>query len=220
MPNAESIQSICPDCIDELTILESAFPDEMKLDLCNGGINVDVLLVPGVIGVPVNVCLKLRVFLSPKVFFIVNKYFQYPRVSPVAELHDPVGLSDSDLTKLKTAIQEVIRSLAGDCVIFPLIDCCREFISNNIPSVECSICLDGFQTEEEVYRSQCNHFFHKNCLSEYHSSLFNIHETELCAILEKNPHCPKKMRPVLKFPCPLCKTELSPLIDVPKSSTI
>lgn len=54
--------------------------------------------------------------------FIVIEYFQYPRVSPVVELRSPVGISDSNLSKLETGIQEVIRSLAGDLVIFSLID--------------------------------------------------------------------------------------------------
>nr|CDS33196.2 hypothetical transcript [Hymenolepis microstoma] len=157
----------------------------------NDCVNVCILVTPGVVGVP------------------------YPRISPLFELLDPVGLSDPDLAKLESEIKEVLHSLIGECVIFSVVDCCREFISSNIPSVDCSICFEGFQREEDVNRSICNHFFHNLCLSDYHKNLLNTYQSELVAILAKNPHCPKEMRPVLKFPCPLCKTELPPLIGVP-----
>lgn len=64
--------------------------------------------------------------------------------------------------------------------------------------MDCSICLDSFRTEDEVYRSCCNHFFHKGCLSEYHSNLLKTHAIELAGILAKNPYCPKDMRPQLR----------------------
>ncbi|KAM3176212.1 hypothetical protein ACTXT7_006944 [Hymenolepis weldensis] len=158
----------------------------------NEGVYVNILVTPGVVGGPVNVCFELRVLISP----------EYPRVSPLVELLDPVGLSDSDLTKLESDIKDVLHSFAGECVIFSLIDFCREFVSSNIPSVDCSICFEDFQREEDVNRSLCNHFFHNTCLLNYHSSLLSTYQSELGVILEKNPHCPKEMRPVLRVILP------------------
>ncbi|VDL60082.1 unnamed protein product [Hymenolepis diminuta] len=154
----------------------------------NEGVYVNILVTPGVVGGPVNVCFKLRVLISS----------EYPRISPLVELLDPVGISDSDLSKLESDIKDVLHSSAGEYVIFSLIDFCREFVSSNIPSVDCSICFENFQREEDVNRSFCNHFFHNKCLLDYHNNLLSTYQSELGAILEKNPHCPKEMRPILR----------------------
>ncbi|CDS40967.1 ring finger protein 25 [Echinococcus multilocularis] len=165
------------------------------------------LYAQGVCEIPVNVLLSLDVFCPS----------EYPLLPPAVKVVGTVGLSDSALSKLQSNIAAVIDSCQKDHVIFPLIECCRDFISSNVPSVDCSICFDAFQTEDQVYRSRCNHFFHKECLVGYHNNLLNTHKNQIAALLVKNPYCPRDMRPQLKFPCPVCKTELPSMVDIPES---
>ncbi|VDD74419.1 unnamed protein product [Mesocestoides corti] len=187
-----------PDLGDELMLLKSAFPTELTINsrfgffifrnvvfVSDQGLLLTVQITPGVSNVPVNVLFALKIFCPLK----------YPSVSPVVTISDPVGLSDSALSDLQSDIAAIIESHETELVIFPLIECCRDFISGNIPSVDCSICFDAFQTESDVYRSRCNHFFHKACISAYHDSFRNAHNHEMALLLAKNPHCPKEMRP-------------------------
>uniref|UniRef100_A0A5K3ESP9 RING-type domain-containing protein n=1 Tax=Mesocestoides corti TaxID=53468 RepID=A0A5K3ESP9_MESCO len=195
-----------PDLGDELMLLKSAFPTELTINSSDQGLLLTVQITPGVSNVPVNVLFALKIFCPLK----------YPSVSPVVTISDPVGLSDSALSDLQSDIAAIIESHETELVIFPLIECCRDFISGNIPSVDCSICFDAFQTESDVYRSRCNHFFHKACISAYHDSFRNAHNHEMALLLAKNPHCPKEMRPKFEFLCPLCKTILHPAVDLPE----
>eukprot|EP00108_Taenia_solium_P004441 TsM_000200100 transcript=TsM_000200100 gene=TsM_000200100 len=185
---AALIKSTFPNFADEILFLKSAFPTETTLCICDHGINLNIMVTPGVCVFPVNVLLGLDVFCP----------LEYPLLPPAVKVVGPVGLSDSALSKLQSNIAAVIDSCEKDYVIFPLIECCRYFISSNIPSVDCSICFDAFQTEEEVQRSRCNHFFHKECLSQYHNNLLNTYKNEMAALLAKNPFCPKELQPKLK----------------------
>ncbi|VDK82921.1 unnamed protein product [Dibothriocephalus latus] len=103
---------------------------------------------------------------------------------------------------------------AGEFAWSLLHECCREFIASNIPSIDCAICFDAFQREEDVYRSRCDHFFHKECIFTYHMNLTEEYSRDLAEILSKNPHCPLDFRPKLKFPCPLCKTNLPQVVRI------
>nr|VZI39630.1 unnamed protein product [Spirometra erinaceieuropaei] len=186
----------------ELELLRETFPDALSVQDLGHGHSISLVINPAVETNNVQVSVQLNIFCP----------VTYPSEAPTFSLRNALGLSDIDVEQLHNLLVSIIEASRGDLVLFPLIECCREFVASNTPSIDCAICFEAFQQEEDVYRSPCDHFFHKKCISTYHTNLADEYSHELAEILSKNPHCPPDIRPELKFPCPLCKTNLQQFV--------
>ncbi|EUB63519.1 hypothetical protein EGR_01601 [Echinococcus granulosus] len=113
---AALIKSAFPNFADEILFLRTAFPAETTLCPSNDGINLNILVTPGVCEIPSRCILSLRGIFS------LTCYSQYPLLPPVVKVVGTVGLSDSALSKLQLNIAAVIDSCQKDHVIFPLIE--------------------------------------------------------------------------------------------------
>ncbi|KAH8870142.1 E3 ubiquitin-protein ligase [Schistosoma japonicum] len=92
---------------------------------------------------------------------------KYPTESPTISIECVHGLKEKDISNLLSYLKELISERKGDPVLFDLVDFCREFISSNIPTVECAICLNYFRNEADVYCTTNFHYFHNYCIGEY-----------------------------------------------------
>lgn len=52
----------------------------------------------------------------------------------------------------------------------------NSIINKNIKitnEIQCSICLENFSNQNDVCKTNCNHYFHKNCLQTWSEKKFN-----------------------------------------------
>ncbi|CAH8544731.1 unnamed protein product [Heterobilharzia americana] len=185
---------------NELDLLYEMFPDEFKvineLDQCT----IVFIITPGIgFNKPVNkfIQFNLKMVLTSK----------YPIESPVITIECVHGLKEKDILKLSSLLKELILERKGDPILFDLVDFCRDYIANNIPTVECAICLNTFHNESNVYCTTNFHYFHTYCIGEYMNQKQTDYEKEL---MEMKIKCPYHEFPPLEIPCPLCRTESLP----------
>ncbi|KAF7252143.1 hypothetical protein EG68_09005 [Paragonimus skrjabini miyazakii] len=135
---------------------------------------------------------------------------QYPLESPRLSISHVHGLNSRDIMGLEMSLDDLIKERRGEHILFEVVDFCREFIANNIPTVDCAICLQGFKTEDEVYRTLQFHYFHKLCVGKYMLQQELDHTKVIYELHAKDPFC---KLPVLFITCPVCRVEVLPYSD-------
>ncbi|CAH8567413.1 unnamed protein product [Schistosoma bovis] len=182
------------------------FPVNSKLTLILFSSNqytVTFVVTPGVgFNNPVNKFIKFNLNL--------NVTLKYPIESPTVSVECVHGLKEKDIAKLLSLLRDLTLERHGDPVIFDLVDFCREFISSNIPTVECAICLNCFQNESDVYCTTNFHYFHTYCIGEYMNRRRVEYEEEISELKAKGPYTEF---PPLEIPCPLCRAEFLPFSE-------
>ncbi|CAH8567402.1 unnamed protein product [Schistosoma bovis] len=160
------------------------FPVNSKLTLILFSSNqytVTFVVTPGVgFNNPVNKFIKFNLNL--------NVTLKYPIESPTVSVECVHGLKEKDIAKLLSLLRDLTLERHGDPVIFDLVDFCREFISSNIPTVECAICLNCFQNESDVYCTTNFHYFHTYCIGEYMNRRRVEYEEEISELKAKGPY--------------------------------
>ncbi|CAH8565711.1 unnamed protein product [Schistosoma margrebowiei] len=189
---------------DELQLLYEMFPGEFKVDFDSNQYTVTFVVTPGVgFNNPANKFIKFNLNL--------NVTLKYPIESPTVSVECVHGLKEKDIAKLLSLLRDLTMERNGDPVIFDLVDFCREFISSNIPTVECAICLKYFQNESDVYCTTNFHYFHTYCIGEYMNRRRVEYEEEISELKTKGPYTEF---PPLEVPCPLCRAEFLPFSEV------
>ncbi|CAL8095756.1 unnamed protein product [Calicophoron daubneyi] len=189
---------------DELLLLGEVYPDECISHADpSGGVTVVVRITPGV-GFNVNANKLIQFTLT------IHCDSQYPLKPPKTSIDNVHGLKDSDVGELNQILQQLGEERKGSPVLFEIIDFCREFIASNVPTVSCTICLAGFDREEEAYVTPAFHYFHKVCIGKYLLQRELDYRQETSDLLAKDPYADV---PALRFPCPVCQVEEIPYSD-------
>ncbi|XP_072024775.1 uncharacterized protein [Amphiura filiformis] len=104
------------------------------------------------------VCLTLILTLST----------QYPDELPDIAIKNPRGISDEQLTNIKSQLQELASEQKGSAMLYELIEVAKEALThNNTPHGQCVICLEDFKEGEAFTKTACYHHFHCDCLGRY-----------------------------------------------------
>ncbi|CAH8511405.1 unnamed protein product [Schistosoma turkestanicum] len=185
---------------DELQLLREMFPDDFEVQFNVNQYTVTFVVTPGIgFNNSPNKFIKFNL----KVKFSLK----YPKESPTISIECVHGLKEKDVAKLSSLLEELTLERNGDPVLFDLVDFSREFISSNIPTVECAICLNLFRNESDVYCTTNFHYFHTYCVGEYMNRKRVEYEEEISELQTK---CPYNNYPPFEVPCPLCRAELLP----------
>ncbi|XP_062515364.1 E3 ubiquitin-protein ligase RNF25-like [Corticium candelabrum] len=122
-----------------------------------------------------HVCLTLSVCV-PKA---------YPKDIPTFYIKKPRGLSEAHIDSLLSELHERAAERTGSPMLFELIDLVKDHLTdNNRPFGSCPLCLYNFKDDDLFYRTDCYHYFHTKCITDYIS--FVDDELEV----EPNVTCP------------------------------
>jgi len=93
----------------------------------------------------------------------------YPDLaSPIITLCRSRGLTDAQLDKLNSSISSCLDSNRGLCVLYECIELVRSLLSSfELPSEVCAICLSPMYERKDIIKTNCHHFYHINCLTNY-----------------------------------------------------
>lgn len=103
------------------------------------------------------------------VTFVADLPVTYPDTDPPKiTLCRSRGLTDEQLAELNSAIADCLQSNAGSCVLYECIELIRSQLSSyELPHEACAICLSLITDRSEIIKTNCHHFYHKNCLKPY-----------------------------------------------------
>ena len=93
---------------------------------------------------------------------------EYPSKSPKVELTRSRGLNQDQENCLLEKIDSLCNEKLGTAMLFDAINIVKEYLTeNNHPSLECSICLEIMTRDVAFVKTNCFHYFHPWCLSDY-----------------------------------------------------
>ncbi|CAF1013283.1 unnamed protein product [Adineta steineri] len=101
--------------------------------------------------------------------FIAELPSTYPDLnSPKITLCRPRGLTDEQINELNSLIYSCLESNIGSCVLYECIESIRSKLSfYELPQEACAICLTLISNRNDIIKTNCHHFYHKNCLKSY-----------------------------------------------------
>ncbi|CAF4739857.1 unnamed protein product [Rotaria sp. Silwood1] len=93
----------------------------------------------------------------------------YPDIdSPKITLCRSRGLTDKQLDELNSSICLCLELNSGSCVLYDCIELIRSKLSlYELPDEICAICLTLINNRYDIIKTNCHHFYHKNCLGSY-----------------------------------------------------
>jgi hypothetical protein len=93
----------------------------------------------------------------------------YPDIdSPKITLCRSRGLTDEQLNELNSEISTTLELNLGSCVLYECIELIRSKLSlYEIPTEACAICLTLITDRNVIIKTNCDHFYHKDCLASY-----------------------------------------------------
>ncbi|CAF1138946.1 unnamed protein product [Rotaria sordida] len=93
----------------------------------------------------------------------------YPDIdSPKITLCRSRGLTDQQLDELNSLISSCLELNSGSCVLYECIELIRSKLSlYELPHEACAICLTLINNRNDIIKTNCHHFYHKNCLASY-----------------------------------------------------
>lgn len=93
----------------------------------------------------------------------------YPDIdSPKIILSRSRGLTDEQLNELNSSISSCLELNSGTCVLYECIELIRSKLSSyELPHEACAICLTLIDNRNDIIKTNCHHFYHRNCLSPY-----------------------------------------------------
>merc|ERR1719228_107699 len=104
----------------------------------------------------------------------------YPGLPPSLNVRNPRGLEESAVTRLLEDMKARCEEYSGCPVMFELIEMAREFLTaRNVPVVRCIICLNNIQEEDVFMKTECLHFFHKECLGRYITTMQEVYREKV-----------------------------------------
>jgi len=101
--------------------------------------------------------------------FIAELPSTYPDIdSPKITLCRSRGLTDEQLNELNISISSCLELNSGSCVLYECIELIRSKLSlYELPLEACAICLTLITNRNDIIKTNCHHFYHKDCLSSY-----------------------------------------------------
>lgn len=78
------------------------------------------------------------------------------------------GLTDEQLNELHSSISSCLELNSGSCVLYDCIELIRSKLSSyELPHEACAICLSLIENRNDIIKTNCYHFYHKDCLASY-----------------------------------------------------
>eukprot|EP00039_Didymoeca_costata_P010272 m.137941 g.137941 ORF g.137941 m.137941 type:complete len:356 (+) comp14766_c0_seq17:78-1145(+) len=132
----------------------------------------------------------------------------YPETIPTIRYRDVKGVDDDFLEELRVKIGELAEELQGDAMLYSLAELAKEEVESYLPAT-CTLCYCPFEKKEDVFRTDCFHFFHKSCA---------VRLRDICKGSDLPEWISGESSGKAQFssvPCPLCRTPIT-LIDLEK----
>lgn len=162
-------------------------------------------------------CTIIEVIVQPNTCDDVEKQFirlilrfmccaEYPAIPPKVSILQPRGIEEEEIFQLKKDIDKIAADKVNEPMLYDLILHAKDVVTNqNIPHTLCSICLESFKDENDVYKTSQFHFFHNQCIANYIAFEIKRHEKLVDEMLENDKFA--KNIPELSIQCPLCREE-------------
>jgi hypothetical protein len=101
--------------------------------------------------------------------FIAELPSTYPDIDlPKITLCRNRGLTDKQLNEINSSISSCLELNSGSCVLYECIELIHSKLSfYELPLEACAICLTLIDNRNDIIKTNCHHFYHKDCLSSY-----------------------------------------------------
>ncbi|KAK2181386.1 hypothetical protein NP493_401g04031 [Ridgeia piscesae] len=147
---------------EELQLLEAIYVNELTLQKDDKDwpscLSVRLHPATGDVQEQQYVCLTLE--LTPP--------HDYPTSLPGIAIRNPRGLAEEHVNDLRKTLGDLAQERRGYPMLYELIECAKDSLTHgNVPHGHCAICRDDFDTETELTRTDCYHYFHSHCLLRY-----------------------------------------------------
>merc|ERR1712156_59636 len=134
---------------------------------------------------------------------VVTLTEDYPSSPPTLGVRNPRGLDEAAVAGLLADMNTRCEEYCGCPVLFELIEMAREFLTKrNVPVVRCIICLFSLQEEDEIIKTECLHFFHKQCLGRYITNMQETYQEQKEELLAQNSNVTVNK---FQLTCPVCR---------------
>ncbi|XP_006818085.1 uncharacterized protein LOC102804335 [Saccoglossus kowalevskii] len=111
----------------------------------------------------------------------------YPQTVPEILIQNSRGLSDEQLTSLHAKLYHLAEERQGCAMLYELIELAKESLTrNNLPSVQCVICLYELMKDDEFIKTTCYHYFHSHCLANYIEHALHEEEQVVCLVCRED----------------------------------
>lgn len=80
---------------------------------------------------------------------------------------NPPNIEEDSGSERRISITHIVKSLC-------------HYSSGWWATMECCVCLCGFEADEEVSELSCKHFFHKGCLNKWFDNNHSVRTCPLC----------------------------------------
>jgi hypothetical protein len=148
---------------EELSVLKSIYLDDLTINY-NNPISINITIYSN--GDENDLDRDKRLLCLT---FIAELPSTYPDLdSPKITLCRSRGLTDEQLNELNSLIYSCLELNFGSCVLYECIELIHSKLSSyEIPTEACAICLTLITNRNDVIKTNCHHFYHKNCLKSY-----------------------------------------------------
>lgn len=149
---------------EEIDVLKSIYLDDLIIDHDDNQTKITITIYSH--GEENEIDLDKRLLC---ITFIAQLPMTYPHCdSPKITLCRSRGLTDAQLNELNELINSCLELNSGSCVLYECIEIIRsKLTSYELPTEACAICLTNITDRNEIIRTNCHHFYHKDCLSSY-----------------------------------------------------
>lgn len=149
---------------EELIVLQSIYFDELEIQKSNETTNVTITIHSN--GDENDSDRENRLLCITLTAELPSNYPE--EASPRLTLSRSRGLTDDQLNQLSAALSSCIESNQGSSVLYECIELIRSKLSDfDLPHEACAICLTMMTDRHEVIKTNCYHFYHRDCLASY-----------------------------------------------------
>lgn len=176
----------------EIEALKSIYIHELQIDLNeqNKPDSITVQLHPATADNVTEQFVKLSL--------ILKLHSEYPYCEPEILIQNTRGLSDEEIESIYHSICMLATEKKGNPMLFELIEVAKENLTKvNKPSCQCAICLYGFAENDILTKTECFHYFHSHCLTQY-----VLHNQKTLEEMKESP----SYKPIV---CPVCRLPIS-----------
>ena len=156
-----------PGCSDdtlneEILALEAIYIDELEVlrDDSGKACDIHLMLLPATANETDRQFVRIALSIKPPP--------TYPNDLPLISIDNSRGLSDPQLSALLAALCAHAESCRGTPMLYELIEAAKDALTaENLPHCPCPICLDHFAEHDDIWKTSCYHYYHRECLLNY-----------------------------------------------------
>jgi len=192
------------DELDEIAAVKTIYGDELTVDrYCTAGGIEGTRIERRIPPVNNDGQSLVSVILSMD---LDNRYIHDHR-TPIVQLRQPRGLSDSGLAELNSEIRQHLTENLGQPVIYEINMLVADFLvkCDRIPPDPCPICLQTL-ANRPITRTVCDHFYHRSCFDQYRRHFETLRDN--IDPLEEEMTRENGEEIVKPFQCSICRCQL------------